>query len=67
MRIIDNVESLRSRFMDVRGDRSLRDLSLAIGISHATLAQFIADGASTRVPLMDKIEMWVEEQEGKQK
>lgn len=67
MRIIDNVECLRARFLEVRGDRSLRDLSLTIGISHATLAQFIADGASTRVPLMDKIELWVEEQEDKQK
>ena len=66
MRIVDNVESLRARFLAVRGDRSLRDLSLPIGVSHVTLAQFLADGSSTRVPLLDKIEAWVEEQEGKQ-
>ncbi len=66
MRIAAQVEVLRARVHAVRGTCSLQDLSLAIGISHITLAQFLAGVNSTRVPLLDKIERWVEEEENAQ-
>ncbi len=66
MRIADNLESLRVRFHAVRGDRSLHEISRSVGMSHITLAQFLAGVVSTQMVLIGKIERWVEEQEHQQ-
>ena len=63
MRLAESLESLRARFHAVRGDRSLHEIGLSIGITHITLAQFLAGVVSTRMSLLDKIERWVEEEE----
>lgn len=66
MRIAENLELLRARFHAVRGVRTLHDIGLCIGITHITLAQFLAGVVTTRMSLLAKIERWVEEEENKQ-
>lgn len=66
MRLAENLESLRVRFHAARGDRSLHEIGRSLGITHITLAQFLAGVVTTRMPLLDKIEAWVEEEEARQ-
>ncbi len=63
MRIAETIECLRRRFQAIRGGRSLLELAGPIGVTHITLAQFLAGAVSTRAVVLGKIERWVEEQE----
>lgn len=63
MRIAENLELLRARFHAVRGERSLHEVGLSIGMTHITLAQFLAGVSSTRMSMLAKIEHWVEKEE----